>query len=368
MPNVARVVALVCAGILGYLVWRLLSPFGVPIVWATLFAFFLNPIQRKLVKKWNRPLLVSAVLTTGVLVLVVVPVTAFGTAVLRQALQLVQRFQMEASNRDLPFLQFILETRPVQVVLEKITGFTSLTTDEILAKVAEAAQSLAQKLGGWTGSLLMSTFTILIQFLLTLLLLFFFLRDGDRMFHRVLRLAPLPAARKDDLVKQIGGVTRAAVLGAMATALIQGTLMGIGFTIVGLPSPLVFGALGGVASLIPVVGTGLVWVPASLILLIQGKTTGAIILAVWCAVLVAGADNVVRPLIISGGTKKTMSTLFVFLGLIGGIASFGLAGVFVGPVILTVAGAVLKYFDETQPDDSLPAPAAEDPQASLPLA
>jgi predicted PurR-regulated permease PerM len=144
------------------------------------------------------------------------------------------------------------------------------------------------------------------------------------------------------------------VLGTSITALVQGTLLGIGFAIVGLPSPLVFGVLGAVASLIPFVGTALVGVPAVLTLFAQGQTGWGIFLLLWCIVLVGGSDNVVRPLIISGNSGA--STLLVFVGILGGVGVFGFAGIFMGPLVLTLAQTLLEYAGQELPRPSAPLP------------
>ena len=130
----------------------------------------------------------------------------------------------------------------------------------------------------------------------------------------------------------------------------QGSLVGIGFAIAGLPSPLVFGAVGAMASLIPIVGTALVWVPAAITLVAQGNNGWALFLTLWSVILVAGSDNVIRPLIISG--RSNASTLLVFIGLLGGIGLFGFAGIFMGPLVLTLVATLLQYADQELPRTS----------------
>ena len=157
------------------------------------------------------------------------------------------------------------------------------------------------------------------------------------------------------------------VLGTLVTSLVQGTLVGFGFAIAGLPSPLVFGAVGALASLIPIVGTALVWVPAAVTLIAQGQTGWAIFLVLWSIILVAGSDNVIRPLIISGSSNA--STLLVFVGLLGGISVFGFAGIFMGPLVLTLVATLLQYADSELPRGSVashPPPSTEPPSAALP--
>ena len=291
-------------------------------------------------------MLVSGLITGGVMIIVAGPVTLFVLAFLRQAIRLLSMLQRESSNRQLPTLQYLLDTQLVRSALEATSGVTHLSPTEILDTISDYSQRAFQAAAGLSGSLLIGTLSVLTQFFLTLFLLFFFLRDGERLLRRAMRLTPLPDSRKAELFAQLGGVTRAVVLGTLATAAIQGTLVGVGFMLVNLPSPLVFGAMAAVTSLIPIVGTGLVWVPAAIALYVQGSVTSAIILSIWSVLLVGAVDNIIRPLIISG--KSAASTLVVFIGILGGVPLFGIAGIFIGPLTLILAGSVLRYMDEAR--------------------
>lgn len=339
-----RVFALATAGVLGALLYNLLTPFTAPLLWAALLAFMLQPANRGLTARWRRPALSAGLLTAVSFVVVTGPVTLFAFAFVRQARDLAQRFQAEAHDRKLPALQMVLEFAPVQALLRQAGEFTSLSKEQILQSAADAAQGGLQQLASLGGTVVVSALTAVTKFGLTMFLLFFFLRDGKEMLLRGVRLVPLAVARKEELAKTLGAVTRAVVLGTLVTALVQGTLLGIGFTIAGLPSPLVFGGLGAVASLIPIVGTALIWVPAVITLVAQGSMGWALFLGLWSVILVAGSDNVVRPLIISGSSNA--STLLVFMGLLGGVSVFGFAGIFMGPLVLTLVAALLRFADQ----------------------
>ncbi len=344
----ARVFGLVTAAVLGFLLFRLLSPFAAPLMWAFLLAFMLQPLNNKLLRRWpTKPGLGAGLLSGLALVVVAGPVTLFIFAFLRQATDLLTRFQAEASERKLPALQLVLELAPVQALLTRAGEFTALSKEQILASATEAAQGALQQVASLGGTVVLGAVNVITQFGLTLFLLFFFLRDGKAMLQRGIRLVPMARTRKDELGRTLGGVTRAVVLGTLVTALVQGSLVGIGFAIAGLPSPLVFGAVGALASLIPIVGTALVWVPAAITLVAQGQTGWALFLVLWSVILVAGSDNVVRPLIISGSSNA--STLLVFVGLLGGISVFGFAGIFMGPLVLTLVATLLEFADQETP-------------------
>lgn len=343
----SRAFGLATTAVLGYLLYRILSVFSSPIMWAALMAFMLHPIQRRLLARWKRPMLSAGLVTALTFVVVSGPVALFAFAFVRQASHLLVRFQTEARDRKLPALELVLELKPVQLVLEKTESITSLSKEEILQQASDAAQAGLQQLASTGGSLVLGAFSTITQFLFTLFLLFFFLRDGQQMLQRGIRLIPMTPARKVDLAGHLGAVTRGVVLGTLATALVQGSLLGIGFGIAGISSPLVFAGIGAMASLVPIVGTALVWVPAAMTLLAQGETGWAIFLTLWCIVLVAGSDNVVRPLVISGSAN--VSALLVFTGLLGGVSVFGFAGIFMGPLLLSLVAALLRYADELAP-------------------
>ncbi|MDP1821592.1 MAG: AI-2E family transporter [Archangium sp.] len=359
----ARVFGLVTAAVLGFALFRLLSPFAAPLMWASLIAFMLQPANRKLLARGQKPTLAAGLLTGAAFVVVAGPVTIFVFAFLRQAGELLARFQAEAFERKLPALQLVLELKPMQAILTKTGEFTSLSKEQIISSAADAAQGALQQVASLGGTVVVGAFNVLTQFALTMFLLFFFLRDGKGMLERGIRLVPMTSHRKTELAATLGGVTRAVVLGTLVTSLVQGTLVGIGFAIAGLPSPLVFGAVGALASLIPIVGTALVWVPAAVTLIAQGQTGWAIFLVLWSIILVAGSDNVIRPMIISGSSNA--STLLVFVGLLGGISVFGFAGIFMGPLVLTLVATLLQYADSELPRLSVVshAPTTEPPSA-----
>jgi predicted PurR-regulated permease PerM len=140
-------------------------------------------------------------------------------------------------------------------------------------------------------------------------------------------------------------VTRAVFMGIGLTALVQGTLLGIGFAIAGLPSPLVFGVLAVLFALVPFVGTAIMWIPATLWLLTQGEPYWAMFMAGWGVLVVGGVDNFLRPMLISG--RAEVPTLAVFIGVMGGLSAFGFVGLFLGPIVLGLLVALYRFAAET---------------------
>jgi predicted PurR-regulated permease PerM len=163
------------------------------------------------------------------------------------------------------------------------------------------------------------------------------------MVARVRLLIPLDEARKDRLFSRLSDVTRAIVYGTTLTALLQGLLLGIGFAIAGLPSPVVFGVLAALLSMLPVGGAAFVWVPAVGWLFYDGRWGFAIFMIIW-GLMLAGLDNVLRPLLISG--RARISALAVFVGVLGGIPAFGAIGIIAGPIVLSLVLALIEFAEE----------------------
>ncbi|HUI63088.1 MAG TPA: AI-2E family transporter, partial [Steroidobacteraceae bacterium] len=175
-----------------------------------------------------------------------------------------------------------------------------------------------------------------------LFLLFFLLRDGREMLQQLTGFIPLEPRPRRQLLAYLGDVTRAVVFGSAATALIQGIFVGIGFALVGLPSPVVFAVLATIAAFLPA-GSAIVLVPAVLYLLAQGRWGAALFLAGWSAA-VAVIDNVLRPFLTA--RQAEVSSLAVFVGAIGGAAAFGILGLVIGPVLLGFVAALLHFAEK----------------------
>jgi len=226
-------------------------------------------------------------------------------------------------------------------MVEWIEANTSVSLAQLHGWTIEGAKRLLQALVASGGSFLMGALGTLASFALMLFVLFFVLRDGPALAQKFVRLLPIEERRRSLLLQHLADVTRAVFLGIGLTALVQGLLVGVGFWIAGLPSPLAFGAVAVLASLIPMVGAALVWVPGALYLAAHGEYGHAIFLVAWGSIVVGMADNVLRPMLISG--RAEVPTLAVFVGVMGGLAAFGFIGLFLGPIVLGVLVALFRY-------------------------
>ena len=157
-------------------------------------------------------------------------------------------------------------------------------------------------------------------------------------------MLPLTREQSTRLVSRINETIIASVYGGIAVGFAQGLLTGVAFWLLGLPSPALWGTVAALASLIPVVGTGLVWVPATAILLLSGHWMKGLTLSICGAAVIAQIDALVRPYIVSGRAK--INSLLIFFALLGGVKAFGLMGIFIGPVIVAVTIVLLDMLRE----------------------
>jgi len=336
----------VAAGLLvGYAVLKIFAPFTGAMTWAMFLAFLLHPINLRLRRRLKGRALPAGLLTGLTPLVILAPVSALSVQFIAQGSAMLAQLQSAAKKFDVHGVQDVTQFPVIGRAYLWLQSEFSVSADQVRGWVLSATQELVQRAATLGSSLFIGTLNSLISFTLMLFLLFFFLRDGDHMFLRARALVPFDAARKKHLLVHMAELTRAIVFGTAVTSLLQGFVVGVGFAICGLPSPVVFGVLAALASMLPVGGTALIWVPGAAWLFFDGHWGFGTFLAIWGA-MSSGLDNVLRPLLISG--RASISALAVFLGVLGGISAFGPIGIVAGPVILSLALALLEVFEEEQ--------------------
>jgi predicted PurR-regulated permease PerM len=237
------------------------------------------------------------------------------------------------------YLMHLLEI-PVRL-LGKYVDLSGVDFRSALLKWVDGASRF---LVGLSGRALSNLLFLVLEIVVVFFTLFFLFRDGSWIQQRIGSVLPLTSEQSTRLVSRVSETIVASVHGGIAVGLAQGLLTGIALWILGLSSPVLWGLVAALASLIPLVGTGLVWVPATAALAVEGHWIKALILLTWGAAVVAQIDALVRPYIMSGRAK--MHNLFIFFALLGGVKAFGFIGVFMGPVIVSVTIALLDMLRE----------------------
>jgi len=331
--------------LLGYALFRILEPFFGALAWGGFLAFLLAPLHARLTRRWGgRSGRAAGLITALTPIVLLAPLAGLGILFTQQAAALIQRLNTGAIRFNAALFDKIEDWPAVGPGIAWVRANVAVSAEQIQEGLIGAARSSLRSLASVGGDVVLGALGTLISFFLMLFLLFFLLRDGQVMMQRMLRLIPLDPLRREALLQLIINTTRAVVFGTGLTALAQGALVGLGFGITGLPSPVVFAVLAAVASLLPAGGAALVWGPAALWLLFGGEVGWGVFMLVWGAG-VSVSDNFLRPLLIS--RHAPVSTLTVFVGVIGGVAAFGAIGLIVGPVLLALMAALLRAFEES---------------------
>jgi len=331
--------------LLGYALLRMLAPFWGPLGWAAFLAFFLQPVHVRLTRRlrghdsWSAGLI--TLLTPFVLI---APLSALGVVFAKQVGVLIGYLRAH-SIPSYPTIRQDLDRYPViGPLLRWMDADVAVTAAQVQEWLVDGAQSVLKSAAAVGGNLALGVFGTLIGFALMVFLLFYLLRDGRSMLAHLMRLVPLQPARRAKLAQYLAEVTRAVVFGHSLTSLAQGVLVGIGFALVHLPSPVVFGVLAALAALLPGAGTGFVLIPAVLVLAFDGRWAAAVFLAIW-SLGIGLCDNILRPYLTQ--QHAAVSTLTVFVGVIGGVVAFGVIGLVLGPVLLSLIVALLRFAEES---------------------
>jgi predicted PurR-regulated permease PerM len=341
-----RVFALVVAVVLGYALILIFAPFIRPMTWAAFLAFLLYPLNLRLRRRFHGRGLSAGILSLLAPIVILLPLSALSIEFVAQISVLLQKMQKSAAGLDIKSLSDLQQFPWIARINAWLESHAGISAEQIQSWLVSGTREVLKDAASIGGGFFLGALGSLLGFAIMLFLLFFFLRDGDAMLLRARRLIPLDDVRKERLFRQLSGVTRAIVVGISVSAILQGMLVGIGFTICSLPSPVVFGVLAALLAMLPVGGAALVWGPAAIWLFIDGRWGFGIFMLAW-GTLLSGLDNVLRPLLISG--RARISALAVFIGVLGGIPAFGPIGIIAGPVVLCLALALIEFVEETRP-------------------
>lgn len=318
-----------------YLLFTILSPFLAALVWAGAIGTISYPLYEKLLKHChNREITASLLMTTAIALAFIVPLIGLIFTLSREAALAYQYLESVTSGSSGNAMSNILQHPTVAPWLEMITPLTSSLNLELDAMMLPAVKKGIAYMLNYSTGVVKNFLGVLIKLVLMVITLFFIYRDGVHFLQRFWQVVALKENLRATIVATTTRVLGAVMYGIVLTCMVQGTLGGLGFWIAGLPSPLLFGVLMAICAPIPFIGTALIWLPGALYLLMQGQTVHGVLLITWGVLVVSSIDNFIRPLFISG--KAKLPILVIFLGVLGGLLAFGLAGIVAGPVILAL--------------------------------
>lgn len=320
-------------------VW-MIGPYLGAIFWAAVLAIVFYPVQKSLLGVMNKRKALSSVFTIlSIFIIVFVPIYFLGNLIVQET---VATYQRVSSDPEI-ISKSILKLNRVVPVKEWIER-SGLSEEDLKVKVIENLESVSQFIFSRAARFGQDTLQFAANFFIMFYVLYFFLKEGPWIRKKLMHLLPLGDKREDRLFKKFSSTVRATIKGTIIIGIVQGFLGGLLFWIVGISSPVLWGALMAVLSIIPAVGSFLVWGPAGIILIFFGSFIKGILVLVIGAFVIGLVDNVLRPLLVGKDTE--MPDAMILLSTLGGISAFGISGFVIGPVIAAFFLVMWEMFEK----------------------
>ncbi len=323
----------------------ILFPFFGAVLWGTVLAVLFVPVYRRLLESMKQRRNLAAFFTVLIIIaIVILPLTLIGASLTQEALGLYEKIQ--SGELDLVgFFQQFHDALPAWAssLLDHF-GISSL--DAVQEKLSAGLMSGSQYIATQALTIGQNTLQFVANLFVMLYLLFFLLRDEEALSKRIRDAIPLHAKQKRAFLLKFTAVIRATVKGDILVALLQGTLGGLIFWFLGISSPLLWAVVMAFLSLLPAIGAGLIWIPVAVYLLATGAIWQGVVLIAFGALIIGLVDNFLRPILVGKDTK--MPDYVVLISTLGGIATFGLNGFVLGPVIAAMFIAAWDIFSSSR--------------------
>jgi predicted PurR-regulated permease PerM len=331
--RLGAIIFYVIVGVLGYLVFRVFEPFIVPLAWAAVLVVVASPIYDDLKRRWGgtRASLVS---TLGVTLVIILPTVAVMYAFAQQGVGAVHAIQQRAAEGRFAWVNHAWS--------EIQRRFPELGSESFADTLRGWAEAIAGYAAARLGTILAHAAGFFFDLFVTILVMFYLFRDSQSILARLRDVLPFQKEQSDRMFAETVDLIFASVMSTAAAALTQGLLGGIAFAALGIGAPIFWGVMVAFLSLVPVVGSALIWVPAAVTLMVGGHIVKGIVLLALYGLVIIFADYVVRPWVISG--RAEMGGLIVFISVLGGVKVFGLLGIVLGPIVVALAASLLDFY------------------------
>jgi len=314
----------------------LMSGYLYPLFWAVVLAILFRPLHIRFLNLCGSRHSLASLLTILSIILVIgVPIYFLGVLVANEAVQLyINLTQADA--------QSLASMQTLESLIAPLSQF-GIDTATALSKTIALGQSVVAEIGSYALDIGRATLSTLISAAIMLYILFFALRDGDRIMQRISNVLPLGDEKERLLFGRFVSIVHAMFKGTFIIAIIQGAIGGILFVVAGIPSAILWAVVMALCALIPAIGPALVWLPAGVLLLASGSTwQGIMVLAVGFFVI-SLIDNLLRPVLVA--KDAALSDVMILLSVLGGLSLFGIAGLIIGPVIAAVFVSMWQLFE-----------------------
>ncbi|MEQ1884109.1 MAG: AI-2E family transporter [Bryobacteraceae bacterium] len=313
-----------------YLCWLIARPFIGVATWALALAIVMLPVHERLERRM-RPGVAALVTVFGVALLLIAPAVWLGRLFAQEATGMVKLLDAAFSSGD---ARSGLDGYP------KLKGIVEWLQQRF--DLEQEMRRLGGLLAGQVSGIVQGSVWILTEIVLTLVTMFFFLRDRAVILNYLRRLSPLSDQQTSAVIDRAAKTIGASLTSNLLVKVVQGFLGGLMFWFLGLPAPVLSGAAMGLLALLPILGTGLIWGPAAVILAVTGSWVKAIVLAVWGGVVVSMVDNILYPILVAGELR--VYPLAVFFAVFGGLIAFGFTGIVLGPLILAITAMLIDIW------------------------
>ncbi|CAN5220642.1 AI-2E family transporter [soil metagenome] len=327
--------------------WILTSFYGA-ILWGVVIAILFTPLYRWLLQRLQqRPTLTALTMVVLIVAIIIVPLILIAASLTQQGAAVFGKVRSGELN-FVKLFQQILDALP-QWATGLLDRFGIASLDGMQQKLSEGLVKSSEVIASQALNIGQGTFDFIINLAIMLYLLFFLFRDGRALSLRIKDAIPLRPGLRDALLEKFTIVIRATVKGSILVALAQGALGGLMFWILGINAALLWAVLMAFLSLLPAVGSGLIWMPVALYLLATGSFVHGVILLAYGFLVIGLVDNLLRPMLVGKDTK--LQDYVVLISTLGGIEAFGLNGFVIGPVIAAMFIAVWDIFSELRKGD-----------------
>jgi predicted PurR-regulated permease PerM len=316
----------------GYMVWLIMAPFVSALALAAIIVTICHPLHKRIIEKmpYQNRTLAAFVSTMFVLIVVVIPLVLISSLVVRE----VVSFYQELDSGGLS----------IQSSIDQLESTIQQYVPSFEVDLTQQIQLSAEWFTGNLGAIFAGTVSTVFAFFIALIGSFYFFRDGKELLDLVIKASPLPDEEDRVIFRRLGNAIRSVATGTVLVALIQGSLVAIGFTFFGIERAILFGSIASVGALMPGVGTTIVTAPAILYLFFTGDTVNAIGLTVWSVLIVGFVDNLIGPYLMSRGNK--MHPFIILIAVLGGLSLFGPIGFVIGPVVVTLFLVLLELYNQ----------------------
>jgi predicted PurR-regulated permease PerM len=343
LPGYFLIVCLILAFLA--LIW-ILRPFITVLMTAVVLTVVFYPIYKKVLKLFRgRETLASLFSCFLVFVIIIIPITLFIILMTSEAQETYKIISTEISSGEYDKYLTWGEGGYFFDLKNEIAPYFDLDQINLKQTILDVANDLKGFILNQTVLLLSTISTIALSIFLMFFSMYYFFKDGEKIVEKLGYISPLPSIYEIELFLKLKNIIKAIVFGVLLASIVQGVAGGIGFAIVGIQGAVFWGTMIAFASLIPVVGTAFVWVPASIILAISGQYWQAAVLFAWGVIIIGSIDNLIRPFLIQGaGSKTKMYPLLTFFVILGGVFTLGFKGIAVGPILLMILLTFLHVY------------------------